>query len=267
MTAPIGTKAKNFVLTPHDLGRVEHCPASRVYVPLVKERPSFGQFWGIFIHKFLEQAHNDGRDSALRYIKRKYNRALAVCSRIDLAALPIGETEVAYIIDTTARTAEVGDYQQADPCDNFYARADIVYEEDGFPWIADYKSGDAIGVEPTNWQMITLCTGLWLTLGRPDRIGSAIIPIPSTGQIVYRKHIFESHVLSDHLEHLRRTHYEVLETRAELREEGIDPAFVPGPWCEHCDIRAQCEYAAPTLMQIKSSKKVVHTISTPEKPK
>lgn len=48
--------AKSFNICSSDLGRLAACPGAGCYVlPKEREKPSFGQWYGIFVHRFLEK--------------------------------------------------------------------------------------------------------------------------------------------------------------------------------------------------------------------
>jgi hypothetical protein len=232
-------KTRNFVLTPHDLGRVEHCPAAAVYVPIERDKPSFAQWHGIGMHKFMEYVATNGRDVALKYIRQKFPRMYKQCAAIDTDAIPAnGMQEVQYVIDTAAGSCLIGDYADAEPDKHFYGRADIVWEDKDGWHVADYKTGAAIGILPgTSWQIKTLAAGMWMEAGRPDLVHGHIIVLPS---MAWRDCVFSGEQMEKHAAYLRKVHLTVLETRAELRDEGIEPPFIKGEYCGYCDIRKTC---------------------------
>lgn len=264
MTAPEGTKPKNFVLTPHDLGRVENCPASALFVPTVKAKPHPAMWWGIGIHKFLEYAKTHDRDYALAYMRKKFPRMADHCAKLPVEQIPDGQTEVAFLINTQQRSAFVGHYTDAIHDEHFYAKSDLVFAEPlkaswsagasasasllaspvrlptGTPvtWIMDYKSGEAPGVTPeTSIQIRTLCAAKWLIDDKPAYIGGSILPLKTFQR---RDWVFTGYQMEVHLDYVRLVHLIVQETRSEYRQEGVEPEYVEGPWCTYCDIREQC---------------------------
>lgn len=252
---PPGTKTKNFVLTPHDLGRMEACPASTLFVPLEKEKPSFAMWWGIGVHKYLEFAKTTGKPQALAYMRRKFPRMVSYCEKLPVEDIPDGETELQLLIHTESRSAFVGDYSDAMHDEHFYARADLIYCESTtgslLHWVADYKSGDAKDVYPaTSPQIKTLCAAKWLLEGKPNFIGGQIIPLKTFED---RRYIFTGLEMEAHLAYVRRVHLIVQETRSEFREEGVAPEFVPGAHCRGCDIHSQCpvQQAAVVIEHVK----------------
>lgn len=250
-----GLRARNYVLSPSSLEHVQACPASRVYT--AKRPPkSHANWFGIAIHLFLEQAMKTNRAAALTYIKRKFPRQHAFCERIDFNSIPKGDPEVQFLIDTHHRTAYRGEWQEADPDQHIIARADLVLDfENGthkifdnrvlhcMHWIVDYKSGKTAPYElPTTTQMETLAVARWLELGScAGPIGVAIAAILSDGQISWTTHVILPQYLRQGVRRLREVHLRVLETRAERREEDIEPEFKAGGWCRKCSAYDICE--------------------------
>jgi hypothetical protein len=218
---------------------LEVCPAAGVY-SCERPKPSFGQFYGIFVHRYLEYAKTRGVRAATDYIRRKAPRVLKTVRRIDVSAIPDGEVEAALLIDAIEQTAQVGDYLDAEPDRHLYARADLIWRDNSGRWVVwDYKTGKGPAVE-TSEQVRTLATGVWLREGRPGQpVDGAIVVVTPLGDLVERRMSFEPEALETHAKRIRLLVMRVAETRAEFRD-GALPSFVPGPHCAGCDIFDHC---------------------------
>lgn len=239
-------RVKPFTLTPNDIARVEACPAARVYVG-PRDGPSHAMWHGIAIHRFIEYAKTRGRDAALAYIAKKFKGKLAICERIDVDSIPDGDIEPQYVIDIEHEAATaVYDHKDADPDEHVYMRGDLVWDDGRHVSVADYKTGDPSKQTMKagdNVQLLTIATAVWLERARkPKVVRGELVSISSDGVIHWGKNAahFTATELADHLRRLRRVHLLTLETRAELREEGAEPEFVPGPHCYGCRARLVC---------------------------
>jgi hypothetical protein len=231
--------AKDFVLTPHDIPRLELCPAARVFT-MKRGKTTAAHFWGIGFHKFLEYAKTRGRGPALAYMQRKFPRMLNACARVDVDALPDGETEPAFIIDVLAGSCFVGHYLDAEPDQHFFAKGDLVFYRDGRWHVWDYKTGSGPATQESE-QIRTLCTAVWLREGAQDEmVDGAIVIVTSNGDVTPRPHTFYAPELAAHSKRLRHLVLLTAETRAEYAEEGAAPEFIPGPHCHQCDIERVC---------------------------
>lgn len=263
----IQLRARNYVLAPVHFDHVINCPASRVYTAK-RSPPSFANWYGIAVHLFLEKAMKHGRDAALVYIAKKFPSKLEACKRIDFRAIPKGDPEVQFLLDTERRTSYRGTWDDADPEQHIAARADLVVDasevmvpvqlaaHDTDHWIIDYKTGKtALDLSPDTFQTRTLACARWQELDRPNYgVGAAIAAIPTSGKVLWSHAVFQPSALRAVENALRKIHLEVLETRAE-RRDGIEPEFKVGPWCDRCSAWAVCETrkAADVVVHVKGS--------------
>lgn len=244
-------RAKNYVLAPIHFAHIQHCEASRVYVGK-RGKPGPAQWWGIAHHLFLEKAMMHGHDAALVYITKRFPRLEEAMKRIEWKKIPKGDPEVQYLMDTERRESFRGSWQEADADTHIMARVDLVSDErprgSELPkyvdhWVIDYKTGaTAEDVQPGSQGEIAAAMR-WQELGCPDeRVGTAICAINKRGKVSFKNWLPLSPKMLDSIsQQLRRTHLTVLETRAERRDEGIEPKFTPGQHCWACSCKEQCE--------------------------
>lgn len=253
-------KPRNFVLTPYDIGRVEICAVSACY-SAKRDKPTFGQWWGIGIHRFLEYAKKYGRTRALSYVRKKFKGSVKTCEKIDLDAIPDGETEQAFLLDTQRGEAFAGAYFDAEPDTHIYAKSDLVHYErppndtvcpPNIIHVTDYKTGAAIGVDPrSSPQIKTIATALWLQESKPAFIGGHVAVIAATGDVAWRNAVFTAQDMEAYYKQLRRVHLQVLEYRAERVEEKIESEFTPGDHCKYCSLCKYCEVGTQWLTNNK----------------
>lgn len=233
---------KDFVLAPYHMQVVEHCAAARVYRG-PKEKPSFGMWWGISIHLFLQYAQTRGRLAALAYIRRKFPRSLKCCQKIDVDALPEGEIEAHILLNTGEKSVlEAESYRDAEVEEHIYARADVWAPDDTH--VIDYKTGKYQGEPLETHQMLVLGSALWLRCGLPDSVRVSIANVQSTGEIVWITRELTAERAKEYLYRARHLHLLVLETRSEFVDEGIDPPFEPGEHCGQCHAKSSCPSSA-----------------------
>lgn len=247
--------AKNFVLNPSDIERVEACPASRVFVG-PKEDMHPGMWFGIFIHRFLEYCVTRGRPEALAYIERKNKRLLPTCTRLKVDALPEnGLPELNFIIDLVNNTADAADHDMALPEQHIFMRTDLVFrDEDDDLWtVWDYKTGNKGDtyekiVPKGNVALRSAAAALSL-MHDVDDVRGAIVTIDSkSGELVPESAIYRRKTLKKHVARLRHAQLLTLETRAEFLEEGIEPDYAPSPErCRGCRARKVCHGAELAL--------------------
>lgn len=245
----MGMTPSNFVLSPHSFAAAEACPAARVYRG-PKQPTSQANWHGIFVHLFLQYAKERGREYALAYVKRKFKNRLSFAEKIDLDQIPDGIPEPQFIIDTAKRTADQvhkGEERGlANARDHVTVRGDMLaHTPNALPWVIDYKSGVDNTTEPsTSVQSMIEATAVYAldAVKKPPGVRASVFNIIS-GEIRQRHHVFSADELEANLTRIRRVHLSVLETRAELKQEGIEPEQIPGPYCRWCNARTVCPSA------------------------
>lgn len=240
-------RTKPFTITPNDVPRCEVCPASRIFVG-PRDKPTHAMWHGIALHRFIEYAKTRSREAALLYIGKKFKHKLELCKKIDVDSIPDGEYEPQYVIDIERRIAlTVHDHADADPAEHVYMRGDVVWETASAFHVADYKTGDPAKQKlraADNVQLLTIATAVWLERNEvPSGVHAELVSVSSDGVMHWGKNaaLFSADQLRAHLKRLRRVHLEVLETRAEYHQEGVEPDFVPGPHCYGCRARLACD--------------------------
>lgn len=245
---------RDFVLTYGDIPRVEICPASAVYTQK-KEGPSGGQWWGIAIHLFLRKFHEDGRESAIAHVERKFPRMkLGPHVRsINTSLLPEAHSvEGDMLINTIDGYALEGNYREAVASEHYLTRFDVLAKKDGLDHVIDYKSGKPQNSDDsaeTSIQLRLIAAGRWL-MKKQKGIWASIV-FPSTDKTkaeesvapTYRTAFYPDVELQAFIKRARRAHLLALEARAELREEGNAPEFVEGGHCRGCDLEKHCHGA------------------------
>lgn len=235
-------RIKHYVISQGDIDRAELCPASRVYVG-PKMPPHPGMWYGIFLHRFLQYAKERGRDAALRYVRSKRNKGLVnVCEKINVDEIPDGMSEEGFTLNTSDRTADIAPHDSAIVEEHIYARSDILFyddKRDGRPHVADFKSGDRSYDPATSTQLLTLACAV-SSACNSDIVPVSVVNVLKTGELKWNTHEHKAKALDKHWTRMRRVHLEVLETRYELRDEGLEPAFVPGEHCKGCRAEVAC---------------------------
>jgi hypothetical protein len=238
---------KDFVISSSSLGRLEQCPAAGVFRQTTKEKPSFPQWYGIFVGRFLQYAVERGREAALAYVYTKKMKGVHnVCERIDTDALPVGRCEVGLAHDVIrdrgrellpgARSNDLDVYSEQ------YGRADLLGElEGGVSLIVDYKMGDISELNPAEFnQLLGLAAALRGAQGRsPAGYALALAQIRSTGHVDWAVSRVDDAHLDRYAERARLVHLRVLEDR-EHADSGRSIDFVPGAECTWCELRPDC---------------------------
>ena len=243
-------RIKNFVLSPNDIERVEACPASRCYVG-PKEEMHAGQWYGIFVHRFLEQCITRGRESALAYVRSKRNKGVInVCERLKVDKLPEhGIPELTIAINPAEGTAEALEFDMTDAELHVVGRSDLVFQniKRESRWhVWDFKTGNKDrSIKPAgNVQLLTNAVGVQLMQEAEDIQASIVTVDSQSGELCEESAIYKPKELKRHLHRLKMAHYMTLETRAELVEEGIEPAIAPAAErCFGCRAKAVCHGA------------------------
>jgi len=239
-----GLTFRNFTLAPHDIGRIELCPASACFVgPKTDMHP--GMWHGIFIHRFLQYVIERGREEALKYIKSKRQRyVLDLCTRMDLKSLPLdGIPEMNIAINTETLVGEAMERDVAEAGRHVVGRADIVFYNDGWN-LGDFKTGKPVTIDPReSVQLLTLGTGLSLMNDCED-VKLSLINVLKTGELAWNTKLLPAKKVRAHAKKVRRVHLLALEIRDEYKQEGIEPEFHPGPHCYGCRAEKSCHVSA-----------------------
>jgi len=245
----------NYTLSPHTFVQAEHCPRARVYRG-PKQATSQANWHGIAVHLFLQYAVDRGRDYAMGYIRRKFRRLEAFFAELDLSPLPEdGTVEPQFIINTRERmsvlVAKGEERGLADPRQHVIVRGDLLATTpDEAPWVIDYKSGKNPKPPHESLQsMIEAAAAFTAHPQRPPYVRASVFNVTRVEEtnrvtIVQQHHQFDANDIEQILTRIRRVHLSVLETRAELRDEGIEPEAVPGEWCRYCQANSACDRSA-----------------------
>ncbi len=259
---------KKFFVTPGNAEKVEACPAARVYRG--KRPPKHpGSEWGDAIHKFIEIAKTQSVEDACEWIDEHFPRAARTCYAIDIDSIPDGQHEIDQVINVYTGEVWTEEYNVAHMGIATFGRYDFLFEDPRWgrpvPHCVDWKAGKDNVVDPTqSIQLRTYAVGellrswkdfeLGKRANRPEHIGASIVNVISNGDLRWWTHRFETPELLDHLKRLRRIHLNVMETRNEYEQEGVQPEFIPGQHCKWCDVRMNGNCAAADLLP-KAEKK------------
>lgn len=241
----------NYTLSPHTFVQAEQCPRARVFRG-PKQATTHAQWHGISLHLFLQYGLERGRDYALGYIKRKFPRALDFMESVPLDQFPEGIVEPQFILDTAARTSELVEKSQvralSNPREHVIVRGDLLAEDSGVPWVIDFKSGTENKTEPSTslQSMLEAVTAYTHMPTKPRLVKASVFNVvrpkaKAPVEVIQRTHVFSSLELEAVLDRVRKVHLTVLETRAEYREEGIEPVPAPGEWCRYCQAADGCD--------------------------
>ncbi len=233
-------RPKNYVMSQGDIARCEVCPAARVFTG-PKMPPHPGMWYGIFVHRFIQYAQERGRDAALKYVRSKSKQAIGVCERIDVSQIPEGLHEVGLTMDTATRETEMAPHDTAEVDRHIYARADVVFQGKYRPHVGDFKTGERSYDPVTSVQLLTIGCGVSSMYDAPE-VDVSVINIHKDGSLNWHTHTHRAEAIDKHWKRMRKVHLEVLETRAELREEGLQPDFVPGEHCDNCRADIGCTH-------------------------
>lgn len=240
-------KLKHYVISANDIERVEQCPASRCFVgPKQELHPA--QWYGLFIHRFLEYCTTRGRESALQYIRSKKNkRIIAVCERIKAEQIPEdGIAELTIAINPTEGTAEALDWDMTEPDQHVAGRSDLVFPDHSGPiWnVWDYKTGKNRDSPKGHVQLMTNAVGVMLLQGAESVRGSIVGVNSQTGDLEPDSVVYTQKQLRRHLQRIKLAQYMTLETRADFVEHGIEPDIAPSKErCWQCRAKTACHGA------------------------
>lgn len=242
-------RVKHFVLSANDIERVEGCPASRVFVgPKAQMHPA--QWYGLFIHRFLEYCTTRGHANALQYIRSKRNKnVINVCERIKAEQIPAdGLAELTIAINPTERTAEAIDWDMTEPDQHVAGRSDLIFQdaERSTRWnVWDYKTGKQRDSPKGHVQLMTNALGVMLLQEAEDVRGSIVGIDSQSGDLLPDSVLYKRKELEKHLHRVKLAQYMTLETRADLIEHGIEPDIAPSPdRCFQCRAKTVCHGAS-----------------------
>lgn len=233
--------------------RYEQCEAACAYHLKGPKQPvSAGNWWGIFVHRFLQYAHDKGREAALKYVGQKRMKGLFdCCSKIDVSALPEGRAELGQAFDpVTGEHAEV--MPGARVPENFqHGRLDVLSELEACPWVIDYKTGDIDDRHPAEdvqllGNMLAVRAGwrdpweLAMRGGeRPRGYFVSLAKVNRDGSVRFRTAKLSDTHLDNFHQRARRIQLKVLHLRQRV-DDGESPAFQAGPACGSCALAIVC---------------------------
>ena len=229
-----------------DLERLAACPGSGVFRGPPDQPVHPAAWYGIFVHRFLENAQLLGRDGALAALRRKAERApsarraLRTCEGVDVSRLPAGEVEVAWAEDVQAATSRrLGPGDELDRERDSFGKADLVFRDrGGAAHVVDWKTGKTPEGPATRPQLWGLARSIALaTYARVVRM--SVVAVRAGGELSWETVEATRDMLDDFGERQRRVHLRVAEARAEWRA-GVVPELVPGDHCRWCNCRALC---------------------------
>lgn len=237
-------KRKNFTICSGVLDRLEQCPASGVYVSPYKEKPHYGQWYGIFVHRFLEYCVTRGHDAALAYIRsKKMASAVRTCERIDPDQLYYGEAEVGWghnPFNDTARRIPHAVMETIDWQTEQFGKADgVITCGVPRPLIVDYKCGEPGGPDPADRPQLLGLAASFRAESQAKEIDVAIGAVRGTGEIVWKEQTVDSNDLDRYVDRTKTVHLRILEDR-QRADAGIVPDFVKGDQCDWCNIKSLC---------------------------
>lgn len=242
---PEGFREVAYILSPHTFTAAEHCPAARVFRG-PRTAPGHGQWHGIAVHRFIEYAHTRGREAALGYIRLKFPRLEKFCEALDLSLIPPGVSEPQYLIDTKRELSILLDSSRdvkSEGMPEYHVQVKADHMTADPPEVFDWKTGERTVEPSTSTQSLIESVAVWLELGRPARVSATVIGIRKVKKEIVldpATHVFTKHELEAGMKRIRRAHLSLVETRAEWRQEGIEPERVPGDHCGRCDARDVC---------------------------
>lgn len=248
---------KPFVVLPGQLARLGACPAAGVFRgPRAEATRQI--WWGIMVHRFIEQALLEGRDVALGYISRKYPRALRTCLGIDverLGALARYEVEVAWARSpVSGQVWRLGPFpDMPTPEEGVYGRADLIFERDGVPHVADFKVGAANIQSPVDHDQLYGLAASLVREAAASEVGVSTVQVEPSGALCWRTITLTRADLAPYEERERTVFLRVLADRVAFAEGGKVPQFVPGTWCAECECAPACPAHGVELQIIRSS--------------
>lgn len=221
--------------------RAVACPAAFAIEAGTEQRSDDGTA-GTAIHAFLEAVQATDRDTALA---RAPDEVADVCAAIDVAALPKGDAEVAYIWDAETDTArclgriEHRKYPKLRPAE-IPCTIDLVARVGGeIPLVWEYKTGyDNVPRADASMQLGLEVLAVARTLGVSE-VEGAIVRVGGDGHLHVDSKMFDTFALDDVAEEWREALRGVHEARARIAA-GHKPDVVPGDHCRYCAAKANC---------------------------
>lgn len=249
---------KDFVVSSTQLEKIEACPATGVYVARgIEKKANFQQWYGIFVHRFLQYAITKGREEALAYVYTKKMKGVhSVCEKIDVDSLPMGQVEIEFahnpIEGTSRRLPKNQGIRSADPDMEQYGRADLIEEPSPIPHVIDWKTGQLGDRHPAReTQLLGLAASIRGQLSDPwgltppgltrseNGYKVSLVGIHATGDLEWATTTLDDVAIDAYEERARRVQLRVIQDRKDA-DTGRTPAFVKGAHCMYCDLKPIC---------------------------
>lgn len=238
--------------------RYEQCEAAcALHLRGPKEKPMYGMWWGIFVHRFLEYVQTKGRTEALKYVGQKRLKGLYdCCASIDVDALPEGQVELGHAFDPLTGEVQVVGRNMRVPENFQHGILDLLAERDRCPWVVDYKTGDISKEDPgghsqllgnmlavrANWSDPWNLSPAGTT--RPEAYFVSLAQVMRDGSVRFKTAQLSDQHLDNFDQRARRIQLKVLHLRQKV-DHGESVAFQPGEACGSCSIAPAC----PALQQ------------------
>ena len=240
---PEGMVRKDFVVCSSVLDRLTACPGSGVYDAVAKEKITFPQWYGIFVHRFLEYCVTQGHAYALAYVRTKnMPSVIKCCEAIDPDALYYGQAEVGWChnpFEDTSRRLFHGEWDSIDARVEQFGKADIVVEEGvDLPMIGDYKCGEIDKMPAERSQMMGLASSYRAEAGVKE-LDISIAEVRSSGEINWYIQTVDDQDLKRYIDHTRDVQLRIVDDRKRA-DRGHDPEFVKGDQCKWCKLKPVC---------------------------
>lgn len=223
--------------TASQLDRVLACPASHC-LPQVR-RQSEAATLGTAVHRFLQRAHDVGRDVALEEVDEI---ARDLCEQLPLNELPAGgRREVSFAWDMVTGKARVlgtdRDYSDVGP-NEYCGTADCVGSVNGVGIVIDFKSGRYVGEPSKAGQLLLLSLALAYTLD-VDEVRGSFVYLKDDGTFIRDEAAFDSFDLAAFALKLQALPAKIEAARAKI-DAGQSPDVSNGPWCRFCPAAPSC---------------------------
>jgi len=225
--------------TASQLDRVLNCPASHV-LPQVRQQSEAADF-GTGVHRFLQQAHELGRDEALAEIPGDAPHR-ALCEQLPLDELPAGgRREVSFAWNISTGVARIigseRDYSSAS-ADEYCGTADAIGSAGGVGVVIDWKSGRYVGTPAKSGQLrfLSLCLAHVLDL---DEVRASFVYLRDDGTFYRDEVMFDGFDLAAFAMQLRALPARIAEQQAKI-DADRQPDVSNGPWCRFCPAAPAC---------------------------
>jgi len=237
---------KDFTICSSNLELLEACPATGCYVLEERSKSEPWHWWGIFLHKFLEIAVDQGREAGLAYLRSKKGymakKVLVVAAKIDVDSIPPGDTEVGFAHDVFADSARrlsssTGTLGLAKEREQ-YGRADLLVPST-IPMVVDWKSGLKDAVDPQDsTQMLGLQAAVRAEAGAKE-VDIALVGVLSSGELRWNVARISQAIHQRFLDRTRQVHLRVVQDRQRL-DAGVEPEFIRSDHCDDCNLKPEC---------------------------